>query len=381
MTSQKIFIIQIIFCILSIIYAKVPMRDITTMELTREMGLGINLGNTYESFGDWIKQWGDGTPKSYYTAWGSPEITVNTISGYYQEGFRVLRVPVHWFNLMDDDYNISPDYMDAVKKTIDTALEFGLYVIVNIHHDERSLFANMATDQKVTSMKNYLKIWTQIAEVFKDYDDYLIFESLNEEACWGNVYNQWSGTEEEKLANRKKVFALTNEINQQFVSLIRNSGGNNNKRHLLLAGYCTDLVETTNELFQLPYDPVNRFAVSIHYYVPASFAILTEDADWAKAQSTWGTAQDLLDLANNLDLIKKRYIDNGVPVIIGEYGCPKKNKEEDSVRAYIYNVCKEIYDRHMVPVLWDTQGDFYNRTSCQMIDPVLRDRMMSILDS
>ena len=140
----------------------------------------------------------------------------------------------------------------------------------------------------------------------------------------------------------------------------------------------TDLVETTNELFQLPYDPVNRIAVSIHYYIPASFAILTEDADWAKAQSEWGSASDLQELTNNLNLIKTRYIDNGVPVIIGEYGCPTENKDPESVRSYIYNVCKEIYDRHMVPVLWDVTDHFYNRTSFQMIDPVLRDKLMSI---
>ena len=222
MKSQKLFAIQIIICILSFIYVESVMRDITTMDLTRQMGIGINLGNTYESYGDCIKQWGDGTPKSYYTAWGSPEITANAIGGYYKEGFRVLRIPVHWFNLMDDDYNISAEYLEAVKKTVDTALGYGLYVIINLHHDERNLFANMVTDQKETSMKNYLKIWTQVAEAFKDYDDYLIFESLNEEACWGTVYNQWSGTEEEKLTNRKKVFGVTLEINQAFVDLIRN---------------------------------------------------------------------------------------------------------------------------------------------------------------
>lgn len=43
------------------------MRDITTAQLVKDMGIGINLGNTYESCGDWIAQWGDGTPESYET--------------------------------------------------------------------------------------------------------------------------------------------------------------------------------------------------------------------------------------------------------------------------------------------------------------------------
>lgn len=47
----------------------VGMRDVTTMELVRDMGIGINLGNTFESCGDWIAQWGDGSVQSYETAW------------------------------------------------------------------------------------------------------------------------------------------------------------------------------------------------------------------------------------------------------------------------------------------------------------------------
>ena len=361
---------------LSIIFAKVPMRDITTMELCRDMGIGINLGNTFESYGDWIKETGDGSAKSYYTAWGSPEVTYGMIEGLYNEGFRVLRVPVHWFNLMDDDYNISDEYMEVVKKTVDNALEIGFYVILNLHHDERGLFKNMPTD-KENSMKHYLKIWAQVADAFKDYDDYLMFESLNEEACWDDIYNRW-GPEPERSEGQKKALALNSEINQQFVSFIRTTGGYNNKRHLLLAGYCTDTFETVNELFKLPYDPVNRFAVSIHYYIPSTFTILTEDADWGKASSTWGTAAELKELNTNLDLIKARFIDNGVPVIIGEYGVTNVNKELKSVHDYLYNVCKEVYDRKMVPVLWDGPGGLYNRTSYRFDDIVLRDMLNSV---
>lgn len=111
------------------------MRNVTTMELTREMEIGINLGNTFEAFGDWVDKWGDGTPKSYYTCWGSPVPNKEMIEGNYNEGFRVLRVPVHWFNLMGDDYTLSQEYIDSKKQTVDWGIDVGLYVIVNIHHD------------------------------------------------------------------------------------------------------------------------------------------------------------------------------------------------------------------------------------------------------
>ena len=115
-----------VLCILSLLISLVcmalpveaesqDMRDMTTMELTKDMGLGINLGNTLESFGDWIDQWGDGTVKSYETAWGSPEITQEMIEGYAKEGFGTLRVPVAWSNMMGDNYTINQQYIDRVK--------------------------------------------------------------------------------------------------------------------------------------------------------------------------------------------------------------------------------------------------------------------------
>lgn len=181
--------------ILSLIESK--LRNMTTMEITKDMGIGINLGNTLESFGDWIWQWGDHTVRSYETAWGSPEIKKEMINGIKREGFGVMRLPVHWFNMMSDDYTINKDLLKRVKQIVDWAMDVKLYVILNIHHDERDLFKNMTVTPD-ENLKNYIYIWEQICEAFKDYDDYLMFESLNEEACWGDVYNEWSGTNEGK---------------------------------------------------------------------------------------------------------------------------------------------------------------------------------------
>lgn len=105
------------------------MRDISTVELVKDMGIGINLGNTYESCGDWIAQWGDGTPESYETAWVSPVITENIIKGYADAGFDTLRIPVAWSNLMAEDYTISPEYLAAVREVVDWTLDSGMYAI------------------------------------------------------------------------------------------------------------------------------------------------------------------------------------------------------------------------------------------------------------
>ena len=345
----------------------------TTMELVRDMGYGINLGNTFDAFGSWVDQWGDGSPQSYYTCWGSPVITQEIIQGYAEEGFGVLRVPVHWFNLMDDDYNISDAYLAAVKECVEWALDAGMYVIVNIHHDEDGLFANFAVDREA-SLAAYTKIWTQIAEAFRDYDDHLMLESMNEEGCWDSLWNRWGGKE-----GKEEAYALLNEINQTFVNIVRSSGGNNTWRHLLIAGYATDISATCDPAFQMPDDPADHCAVSVHYYTPPSFAILEEDADWGKAVSTWGTDQDFEELYYYLDMMKSTYIDRGIPVIIGEYGCPKNNKDADSVRLYLSSVCKEAYERQMCPILWDVTGAHYDRDTCRMIDEELKANFQSVL--
>ena len=356
-----------------LVFSNSKTRDMTTMEITRDMGIGINLGNTFESNGDWIWQWGDHTVKSYETAWGSPVIEKEMIEGMKKEGFGVMRLPVHWFNMMADDYTINEDYMARVKEVVDWALDAKLYVILNIHHDEKEFFKSMPTKTEET-LNNFKKIWSQIAEVFKDYDDYLMFEALNEEACWGDVYNQWSGTD----TGKKEVYDYTYQLNQAFVDTIRASGGNNPERHLLLVGYCTDTDLTCDSMYKLPNDPANRFAVSIHYYNPATFCILEEDADWGKAQATWGTQDEIKDLNNKFDKIKSTFIDKGIPIIIGEYGTATKNKEYDSVKNFLYSVCKACYDRHITPVLWDGPDGFYDRKSAKMSDSDLRDMLNSV---
>ena len=131
----------------------------------------------------------------------------------------------------------------------------------------------------------------------------------------------------------------------------------------------------------MPEDPQGRCAVSVHYYTPSVFAILEEDASWGTMRETWGTEEDFKELDYYMDLMKKTYIDKGIPVIIGEYGCPKKNKDEASVRLFLKSVCEAAYSRQMCPVLWDITGLHYDRSTYKMIDQQLKSDFMNILES
>lgn len=361
-------------CITSTLFAgcdgsKGKMRDMTTMELVQDMGLGINLGNTFESCGGWIS---NASVTNYETAWGSPVITEEMIQGYAASGFGVLRIPVSWSNMMTGDYDIEPSYLARVHQVVDWALDSGMYVILNIHWDG-GWWEKFAGKNKDECMYKYERIWTQLTEEFKNYSDKLMFESLNEEGCWDELWNRYGGTD-----GKAEAFGLLNEINQHFVDLVRSSGGNNKKRHLLIAGYATDIALTCDELYKMPDDPAGRCAVSVHYYTPSTFAILERDASWGKCRSEWGTDADFEELTKNMDMMKEHFIDKGIPVIVGEYGCPVKNKEPESVRRYLTSVCEAAYSRGMCPVLWDVTDAFYKRNEAKFIDSELLDGLMAV---
>ncbi len=216
-------------------------------------------------------------------------------------------------------------------------------------------------------------MWEQIAESFQDYDDYLIFESQNEELGWEKIWNPWGGTD-----GKAESYALCNEINQKFVDTIRSSGGNNPERHLLISGYNTGIDRTCDSLFKMPSDPAGRMAVSVHYYSPAGFSILEEDANWGKATPTWGSESDYASLRSEMNMMKSNYTDKGIPVIIGEYGCPTKNKEPESVRRFLSAVCEEAYKCGHCPVMWSTPGVHYDRDTCKMADQELQKALYQI---
>ena len=376
MTSFMTSLVMIVICVLSSVpvsYAEGNMRDITTMQLVSDMGIGVNLGNTLEACGDWI----DGkSVTSYETAWGSPVITKEMIQGYKDAGFGVLRIPVAWSNMMaqDGNYEINKEFMSRVTQVVDWTIDAGLYAVINIHWDNG--WVNKFPENKEESMKRYTKMWSQICDNFKDYSDYLMFESQNEELGWEKLWNRWAGTQ-----GKTESYAIVNEINQEFVDVVRNSGGNNDKRHLLISGYNTGIDVTCDPLFVMPDDPAGRCAISVHYYSPSTFAILEEDADWGKAQSTWGTDKEISDLNNDMNMMKSAFVDKGIPVIIGEYGCPTKNKEPESVMKFITSVCKAAYSRNMCPVLWDTPGGRYDRIECRMTDTELNKALCDIAGS
>lgn len=328
---------------------------------SRRMGVGWNLGNTLEATGN-IK----GTSvRDYETAWGNPVTTKAMIDGARKAGFRSMRVPVAWSNLIGPKpgYKINPELMARVETVAKYGLDNDMYVIINIHWDGG--WINRFPADYDGSMKKYKAIWSQIADHFKGYSDHLIFESLNEESNFETLWNMYGG-----MPNQKdKAYGLLNTINQSFTDLVRASGGKNGRRYLLIAGYTTDIGRTVDPAFQMPRDPVRHSMVSVHYYSPTTFTLLEKDASWGKAAYTWGTPADVQAVKTDMLRMKKRFLDKGIPVVVGEFGC-SSHKDPASTVKYLSTVCETAYSLGFVPMLWDI-GEIYDRKTYRFRNPQL----------
>lgn len=337
----------------------------TTVEFVEDMGLGINLGNTFDCTGDWISK--DVT--SQETAWGSPVITKKMIDGYAKAGFKVMRLPVSWTFLMDGDGNIDPDFMNRIDEVVGWILDSGMKCILNTHHDDwHTKFQN----DYEGAMSVYEKMWTQICSRFEKYGENLMFESMNEEG-FDDVWNQYGGA-----VGKAEAFEMFNKINQKFVDTVRSGGENNSLRHLLIASYWTNINHACDELFKMPDDPAERCAVSVHYYTPSTLCILSEDADWGKAKTDWGSDADYQELNMWFDMIKEHYTDKGIPVIVGEYGCFGDNKTRDVIEQWTYDVASAAISRNICPILWDTVGDEYDRDRAEFRRPEFIKKLIAL---
>lgn len=354
-------------------YSKFLIRDnFSTNQLVDEMGLGINLGNALDATGDWINP---SSIANYETAWGSPIITKEMIEGYAKAGYSSLRIPVTWSNMMinEENYRIHPDLLNRVESILNWTLDCGMVAIINVHH-ENEWVKKVPTDNE--AKKKFTSIWEQLCNRFEKYGDHLLFEPMNE-IGYDEIWTPWNGGQTEKA----KAFGYVNELNQLFVDIVRRSGGNNAKRHLLVEIYNTGLEYAFDPLTKIPADPAKHLALTVHYYTPPLFAILGngEDAGWGVGVPSWGTAQEFKELNDNMDLLKKNCVDKGIPVVIGEYACSSKNRTQDVVRLFNVSVTEAIYSRGMCPMLWDVQGaGQYDRTTSQFKDPVFLEQMMEI---
>jgi endoglucanase len=338
------------------------------------MGYGINLGNTMEACNsrDRIP---NRAPEVYETMWGQPVTTQAMITGMKDAGFKTLRIPVAWTNAMDfenGDLNIDKAYLERVGEIIDYALNEDMYVVINNHWDHgwTSMFGHADASVRELAMNIFVSMWTQVAEFYKDYDHRLIFEPANEE--WGNRFNDREFNPSGGVLTRDECYALLTELAQVFVDLVRETGGNNAERYLLIPGYNTDVTMTIDDRFAMPVDKANdRLLLSVHYYTPWSYCGDTSGV------GSWGRTSEVEEMNYLLGALTK-YADMGYGIVLGEWGV-LDNEGPDRL-TFFTNFLDNCDKYGYVPLLWDT-GGLYSKADCALtaedIAQLFKDRQLS----
>jgi endoglucanase len=341
-------------------------NDISATELVAKIKVGWNLGNTLDaSVGS---GYSSASLDSLETAWVRTKTTQATIDALYNGGFNAIRIPVSWYKVANpaDNYKIRADWMARVKEIVDYAVKKDMYILLNTHHDE-GLFKFMDADM-AKSLDAFEKIWKQIAEAFKDYDEKLIFEALNEPRTKGSS-NEWNGGTAAERANLNTYY-------QRFVDVVRASGGNNGKRFLLINTYAASGEAAAMNGLVLPTDTATKkLIVSYHSYSPYNFALNTGSgatAVWSKNNSS-----DTSSITSYINRAQSTFISKGIPVIIGEFGAMNRNDNTAARAEWAEYYTAQARAKGIPCFWWDNaattgSGELFgllNRTTNQFVYP------------
>ena len=298
-----------------------------------EAHVGWNLGNSLDPYIDW-----DGNVNmSMETRWGNPKVSQELIDYVYDKGFNVIRIPVTWFchtyKDENNNYIIYDEWMNRVKEVVDYAYNKGMYVIINSHHDDKFLYAGVDSKSEYNQVKKVARgFWSQIATAFKDYDEHLLFEAYNE------------------LDNRKDSFAFgsyaagqVNELNQIFVDAVRQTGGNNKYRLLIISPLVMQNSTEAINAVTVPNDVLDhKIILSVHMYS--------------------GLEDELID--SKFQQISNDAAKLGLRVMITEFGTTNSYKPAEHRAIAESNYVARAYEHGIISVRWDNgANDFkiFNR--------------------
>ena len=345
--------------------------SITGFELTAAMGAGWNLGNTFDATGS------GGMPAEM--SWGQPQTEKEMIDGLARSGIKTIRIPVSWHNHITDKrtYTIHTEWMERVKTVVDWAIADGMYVIINSHHDNYEKPSAMLrahgyypnSENLVESQRFLYNVWGQIATAFNNgYDEHLIFETMNEPRPAGTACEWWFNGDTRCM----DAADCLNKLNQTALDAIRATGGNNSKRFVMCPALQASENSASASAFKMPSDiEKGRLILSVHAYTPYSFAMESPgERSFTDAHKS--------ELNTMFSKLKNKFIDNGYPVVIGEYGATNKDNLTERVAWFKYYVSTAhsfgipciMWDNGVWELRYDKNGNvdysegygYYNRT-------------------
>ena len=352
----------------------------TTVELASDavtnMGVGLNLCG---SFDDKLKYYNDNAsgsitredPKTFETMNGRSLTTAQTMISTAEAGFKTMRIPVTWYPHMDNTLSeIDDAYLDRLEEVVGYALDAGLYCIINVHHDcgdnaRTWLLADWTNYADISA--RFKNIWTQVATRFKDYDQRLLFESYNEIV---DANRSWFWSSD------PTAFDAANALNQDFVNVVRATGGVNANRNLIVTTFSAGTLAPSLEEFVLPSDSVpGHLIVQVHSYLPAEFVT---------AKST-GRAEyyesDEAEIDDMFNILRIQLLNKGYPVVIGEYGAYRKQLSDGTYNDVHRGRHAAVYTRKalklgIAPIYWYNPMEWGDRSAGRWTYPVVKDALI-----
>ena len=342
--------------------------------------VGWNLGNQFECSapGQDGESMDIGNPEGSInaeTAWGNPVVTQAMIQAVKNAGFNAIRIPIRWQCHITNDQTMSIDeaWIKRIKEVVGWCLDNDLKVIINAHH-EKWLESRPTSQYKEENCKKLGLLWKNIATEFANYDSRLAFAGTNEV----HISGYWGKPTAENLD-------VQNAYNQIFVDVVRATGGNNAKRHLILQTYvCNPWFGIENGDFIIPKDAEgngnNYMSVEFHFYQPWSYAGYPDTGDrydyWGDKYKDAGEkvpAENEKWMTDFFEKVVNTWSSQGLGIVIGEWGVTNRyNSDPEKVHAnmnyYCHFLTKEAHDRGFSTFVWDNNKFGYGPENYGIFD-------------
>ena len=354
-------------------------------DITREMKIGWNIGNSLDATG------GNGNyGLNTEISWGNPKTTQAMIDTVKKKGFNTVRIPTTWYPHLDGNNNIDSAWMARVKEVVDYCIKDDMYVILNVHHEEWVNVGQFNDNSYRNAEAKLTAIWKQVANTFKDYDQHLVFEGMNEPRQTGNPsVSEWGNGE----GDGGYTWNYINKLNAKFVETVRGQGSAANKERLLmLPGYCASSDMKAIRAVTFPSGSGN-VAYSVHAYLPYYFTMADDDKANHNYPGKSGWGEDYTGAINSFfSGLKQLEDEKNIPVVIGEFSASNFNNLS-SRQAWAKDYITAAKKAGIPCILWDNNVEggnggeshgYLNRSSNSWYsasEPVLNTMMSVINDS
>ena len=361
--KKTLLILTVLGSTVSFAHAQLP----NALEIAPKMYPGWNLGNTLEGGGTdnvYTNNGGLGAEK----AWQGTTTTQGIIDFVAAQGFKSVRIPAAWVmgHIIDgENMTIDAAWMARVKEIVDYCINDGLYVVLNDHWDGGWIQGTFKTDISeptvAANCEKMKKLWTQIAETFKDYDEHLLYAGLNEPE-----------------AEKEDQIKVLMTYEQAFIDAVRATGGNNASRTLVVQGPNTSIELSSQYVDMSKFEDTASKAlmIEVHYYSPPQFTGVWEGPNGDEPYYFWGAANHVPSgtykkynctwgeeayVREQFQMMKEAFVDKGYPVILGEYGANWREfsnnsiqkKHDASLWLFHKTINEEAIKRGIIPYVWD----------------------------